>query len=54
MHSRATAFIGTVIEALPLIGAIGIPAAFIATRPEMATAQGFDMSSLMTLASSLF
>jgi len=46
-YSRATAFIGRFVEAFPLIGAIGIPATYVATHPEIATARGFDMSFLM-------
>eukprot|EP00557_Chaetoceros_sp_GSL56_P012851 CAMPEP_0176481854 /NCGR_PEP_ID=MMETSP0200_2-20121128/3058_1 /TAXON_ID=947934 /ORGANISM="Chaetoceros sp., Strain GSL56" /LENGTH=369 /DNA_ID=CAMNT_0017878119 /DNA_START=268 /DNA_END=1377 /DNA_ORIENTATION=- len=33
---RATAFIGKAIDAFPIIGAIGIPATFFATHPELA------------------
>jgi len=45
---RATAFIGRTIEALPLIGALSIPASFIAYHPEIATANGLDPSLLLS------
>lgn len=48
---RATSFIGNAIEALPLIGAIGIPATFIATRPELASAQGSNLPFIAALPS---
>jgi hypothetical protein len=37
--SRATAFIGKAIDAFPIIGAIGIPATYFATHPELAPTQ---------------
>lgn len=50
---RATAFIGSVIEALPVVGAIGIPATFIMNQPQLATTQGSGLSFLVTLADTL-
>lgn len=45
--SRATAFIGQAIEALPLVGALGIPAYFVATHPEVAAMNGLEPSFLI-------